>query len=154
MVLYVNMKKSLIIAILSFIAIFNATYLSYKAYQFMYTGSVSSSFCDLSQTSSCTEVLKHPLSRVFGIPFPWIALVVYPLLFALATAAYKSNKILYIKIIQKLSFLGMLFNGFIIYREVFYIYSYCLLCLMCTAIIVTIFSLSTSEIKKVTGKYC
>lgn len=147
------MKKSLVIIVLCVVAIFNASYLSYKAYEFMSSGAVSSSFCDLSQTSSCTEVLKHPLSRVFGIPFPWIALVVYPALFALAIAAYSSNKISYVKSIQKLSFLGMLFNGFIIYREMFYIYSYCLLCLICTAIIVTIFTLSTSEIKKVTGKY-
>lgn len=147
------MKKSLIIIILCVVAIFNASYLSYKAYEFMSSGLVSSSFCDLSQTSSCTEVLKHPLSRVFGIPFPWIALVVYPVLLALAIAAYRSDKIRCMRIIQKLSFLGMLFNGFIIYREMFYIYSYCLLCLMCTAIIITIFALSTSEIKKVTGKY-
>lgn len=147
------MKKQVIIMFLATVAIFNATYLSYKAYQFKFIeGPVASSFCDLSQTSSCSEVLKHPLSQVFGIPFPWVALLVYPVLLLLTYIWYKSENIKYAKIIQKLSFLGMLFNGFIIYREVFYIYSYCLLCLICTAIIITIFTLSTLEIKKVTGK--
>lgn len=147
------MKKQTIIMILATVAIFNAAYLSNKAYQFMYVdGPVTSSFCDLSQTSSCSEVLKHPLSRVFGIPFPWIALVVYPILLVLTYLWYRSENVKYAKIIQKLSFLGILFNGFIIYREIFYIYSYCLLCLMCTGIIVAIFILSTLEIKKITGK--
>jgi uncharacterized membrane protein len=148
------MNKYFAIIFLSIIAIFNAAYLSYKAYQFKFIETpVASSFCDISQTASCSEVLKHPLSQVFGIPFPWIALFVYPVLLLLTFLGYRSKNILYLKITQKLALAGMAFNGFIIYREIFYIYSYCILCLICTFIIITIFALATSEIKKTTGKY-
>lgn len=143
------MKKYLIILSLSIVALFNAVYLSSKAYQLQFLNPDKiSSFCDLSKTSSCTEVLKHPLSKVFGIPFPWMAVVVYIALILLAYLGYKKRDIFYAKVIQKLSLAGIIFNGFIIYREIFYIYSYCLLCLMCSAIIVTIFVTSTILIRE------
>lgn len=142
-------RKYLLICLLSLIAFVNASYLSYQAYQFKYVDTnIASSICDLSQNVSCTEVLKSPYSQVFGIPFPWIAFVVYPILFALAMIGYKRRKISYARIIQALAFLGFAFNLFIIYREMFYIYSYCLLCLACTFIIATILGLSTWVLKE------
>jgi uncharacterized membrane protein len=137
------MKKYFYIQLLSAIAFINAAYLSYKAYYFRFVdNSFGSSFCDLSQSVSCSEVLKHPLSTVFGISFPWIAFFVYPILFVLAYLGYKKKEIIYAKYLVVLSLLGMCFNFFIIYREMFYIYSYCILCLICTAIIISIFVLS------------
>jgi uncharacterized membrane protein len=141
-------NKYLVIVLLCLVALVNAVYLSYEAYQYMYAGVEVSSVCDLSQSISCTEVLKSPYSRVFGIPFPWIALVVYPILLALAYMGYRTKNILYAKVIQVLVFCGMLFNFFIIYREIFYIYAYCILCLICTLIIVSIFVVSTLIIRK------
>lgn len=133
----------LAIQILSALAFVNAAYLSYKAYFVRFVDPLGlSSFCDVSQIFSCTEVLRHPLSQVFGLSFPWIALVVYPAIFVLAFLGYRTLGRGYIKALAALSFLGMLFNGFIIYREMAYIHSYCLLCLLCTLIIVTIFALS------------
>jgi uncharacterized membrane protein len=41
---------------------------------------------------------------------------------------------------------GMMFNGYIIFVEATQIWSYCILCLMCTAIIVTIFVLSVTAL--------
>jgi uncharacterized membrane protein len=43
---------------------------------------------------------------------------------------------------------GICFNGFIIYREVMYIHVYCLLCLMCSAIIVSNFVLALRMLKE------
>ena len=146
-----NKNKFLVISILSFLAFINASYLSYKAYFFRFIDpSGLSSFCDISKTFSCSEVLRHPLSQFFGISFPWIALIVYPILFIISYLGYKSGKrfLNYAKALVALSFLGMLFNGFIIYREVVYIHTYCLLCLLCTVIIISIFSLSVSIISK------
>lgn len=143
------MKKYLYILILGFIALLNATYLSYKAYYFKFIDPMGlSSFCDFSATASCTEVLRHPLSNVFSIPFPWIAMVVYPIILALAYFGYKNKTLKHAKIIQVLSFMGILFNGFIIYREAMYIHAYCVLCLMCTAIIISIFTISTIMLRK------
>lgn len=142
-------NKYLLIVLLCVVAIANAAYLSNEAYQYMYVDSSAlSSFCDLSQNISCSEVLKSPYSRVFGIPFPWIALAVYPILLGLAYLGYKSKDVFYAKTIQVLSLLGMLFNFFIIYREMFYIFAYCILCLICTLIIISIFAISTSIIRE------
>lgn len=137
--------KFLILQIISGVAIINASYLSYKAYfvRFVDPNGLSS-FCDISKLFSCTDVLRHPLSQVFGLSFPWIALVVYPVIFVVAWYGYRRGNILYAKIISIVSLLGILFNGFILYREAFIINSYCLLCLLCTVIIISIFLISTS----------
>ena len=143
------MKKYLIIAGLSVIAIVNAAYLSYKAYIFRYINPIdATSFCDISKTASCTDVLRDPLSNVFGIPFPWIALVVYPILLALAIYGYRKASFKQAKIIAVLAAGGICFNGFIIYREVMYIHVYCLLCLMCSAIIISNFVLALQMINE------
>lgn len=136
---------------MSVVAFINAAYLSYKAYLFRVVDPQGlSSFCDVSSTFSCTEVLRHPLSQVFGISFPWVALAVYPVLFVLAYLGYRAgnNGIKYAKILMVLSLMGTLFNGFFIYREAMYIHSFCILCLMCTAIIVTILVISTMMVRK------
>jgi uncharacterized membrane protein len=143
------MKKYQIIMVLALIALVNAAYLSYKAYYFRYVDPLGlTSICDFSKVNSCSEVLRHPLANVFGIPFPWVALVVYPILLGLAWYGYKQQSYAQAKVLAGLSFLGMCFNGFIIYREIFFIHAYCLLCLMCTAIIVSIFFLSLSLVKE------
>lgn len=147
------MKKYIIILILCVIAWGNALYLSYQAYnlnQAAYYGqSVEdiSSFCDLSETASCTNVLKHPLSKVFGVPFPVIAVFVYPVLFFLTLYWYISWKILPIKVLSGMSLGWMMFNGYIIFVETFYIHAFCLLCLLCSLIIITVFILSLCILK-------
>lgn len=143
------MKQYRLIVVLSVIAIVNAAYLSYKAYFFRYIDpSGLTSFCDFSSFNSCSEVLRHPLSNVFGIPFPWVALIVYPILLGLAWYGYRHQSYVQAKIIAILSFLGMCFNGFIIYREVLFIKAFCLLCFICTLIIIAIFFLSLSLVKE------
>lgn len=143
------MKQYRIIIILSAIALVNAIYLSYKAYFFRYIDPLGlTSFCDFSSVNSCSEVLRHPLSNVFGIPFPWVALVVYPVLLGLAWYGYANRSYLQAKLIAAMSFLGICFNGFIIYREILYIKAFCLLCFMCTLIIVAVFFLSLSLLRE------
>ena len=76
------MKKYLIITILSVIASINAIYLTSLAY------TQQSSFCDISATLSCTTALSSPDLIFFGLPFPAIALMVYPILFLIAMISY------------------------------------------------------------------
>lgn len=143
------MKKYQWIMVLAAVAIVNAAYLSYKAYFFRYIDPAGlTSFCDFSSTVSCSEVLRHPLSQIFGVSFPWVALLVYPALLTLAWHGYRRQSYAQAKALLVLSFLGMVFNGFIIYREIFFIKAYCLLCLLCTAIIVSIFCLSVSLVRE------
>ncbi len=143
------MKKYRAIIILAAVALVNAAYLSYKAYFFRYVDPLGlTSFCDFSKVNSCSEVLRSPLANVFGIPFPWVALTVYPVLLGLAWYGYKHQSYAQAKALAILSFLGMCFNGFIIYREIFYIKAFCLLCFICTLIIISIFFLSLSLIRE------
>lgn len=143
------MRQYRTIIILAAIALVNAAYLSYKAYYFHYVDPLGlSSFCDFSTFNSCSEVLRHPLSSVFGVPFPWVALLVYPILLSLAWYGYRHQSYAQAKILATLSFLGMCFNGFIIYREIFFIKAFCLLCFICTLIIISIFFLSLSLVRE------
>lgn len=143
------MKKYLLIMGLAGVAIVNAAYLSYKSYLYHFANAGKlSTICDFSRWSSCTDVLRNPLSLVFGIPFPWVALVVYPILLGLAWYGYKKSSYAQAKVLAVLSGMGMLFNGFIIYREIRFIHAYCILCLICTAIIITIFILSLQLVRE------
>ncbi len=141
--------KLFAIQVLSALAFINASYLSYKAYYVRFVDPLGlSSFCDISKLFSCTDVLRHPLSQVFGLSFPWIAMVVYPVIFALAFLGSRHFKWMYVQVLVVVSFLGILFNGFIIYREFFFIHAFCILCLLCTLIIVSIFGLSLSMLRR------
>lgn len=141
-------KKYIVIMVLAAVAIVNAGYLSFKAYGYHFAGKLElSTACDAFGAGSCSDVLRHPLSLVFGIPFPFIALVVYPILFSIAWYGRCHVTTIPAKVLAVLSGMGMSFNGFIIYREIFFIHQYCLLCLMCTAIIISIFFLSLSIVR-------
>jgi uncharacterized membrane protein len=131
------------IVTLSFLATVNALYLSYKAYYVRFIDPLGlSSFCDVSQVFSCTDVLRSSYSLVFGVSFPWVALAVYPLLATFAVYGMKTSSLMYMRIIAYTSIAGLIFNLFIIYREMRFIHAYCLLCLVCTIIIATIASIS------------
>lgn len=143
------MKKYSIIVALASVAIVNAAYLSYKSYIYHFVDPYRlTTICDFSRWSSCTDVLRNPLSLVFGIPFPWIALLVYPILLGLAWYGYKKASLWPAQAIVVLSGMGMCFNGFIIYREIRFIHAYCILCLICTAIIISIFILSLQLVRE------
>lgn len=147
------MKKYLAIIALSCIAFINALYLTDRAYYLKETpiSERPLSFCDINSTFSCTNVLESPYSEVFGVPFPAIALFVYPILALLAFLGYRNASSKYFKPLLILALMGVAFNGTIIYREAVYIGAFCYLCLICSAIIVTIAILSaigTCEKKK------
>lgn len=144
------MKKYQIIILLSIFALINATYLSVKAYDLLWGASSMmppSSFCDINTTFSCTNAIVHGKTQIFGIPFPMIALGVYPIILILAILGNIRKRVLEAKILAVLSFFGVCFNAYIITQEVLYVHSYCILCLLCTAIIISIFLLSLCIIK-------
>lgn len=137
----VQNKKLIAIIILTILGIINAAYLSYEAYAILHSaasqGILGTSFCDINETLSCTSFMNKPESRIFGIPFPYIALTVYPVLFMLSTLAYIKNNRNLVKIVTILAFCGLAFNSFVISREIS-VGVFCPLCLMCTGYILTI----------------
>lgn len=136
----VQNKKLIAIIVLTILGMINAFYLSYEAYQALNPSAlnfIGGSFCDINKQFSCTGFLATPDSRVFGIPFPWIAALVYPILFVLSVAAYFHNSRNLVRIVTILAFCGLAFNGYVISRE-FKVGVFCPLCLMCTGYILTI----------------
>lgn len=151
------MKRYLFITILALIGVFNAVYLSIPAYEY-WNGVNSAALqmmpCDLTDTYSCSSILKNPRAIIFTIPFsdmsegfkvafPMIAMVVYPVLFLVALWGWLSKNILPAKILTVLSGGGILFNAYVIYQE-YIVGVFCPLCAICTVIIILIFSLSLS----------
>lgn len=137
-------KKYIIILVLALIALGNAIYLSSKAYQLLHPvpGVIVKSACDINATMSCTNVIVHPGTMIAGIPFPYLAMIVYPIIILLALWGLKVATNKPAKIINWVALGGILFNGYIISQEVLYIHAYCLLCLICAGIIVTIFGIT------------
>lgn len=141
-------KRYWFIIIVSVVAFINALYLSMQAYAYRIAAQDGSSFCDFSSGVSCSAVLQSPYSHVFGIPFPWIALGVYPVLFAIALIGLRRMSVGPARALAVLSFLGMMFNFFIMYRELMFIHAFCVLCFLCTLIIISIFVASRGIISR------
>lgn len=144
------MRKYLIIFVLALIGVANAAYLSYHAYDFWFGANAEALRnlpCDLSSMFSCSDILRNPRALVFGIPFPMIALIVYPILTLLAISGYLRQSLTEAKILTGLALGGMCFNSYVIYQE-FVVGIFCPLCAICSVIIVTIFILSLRIWKK------
>lgn len=150
--------KLIIISVLSFWAFFNAFYLSYDwlfsiesaASLYFPVGDiiVGGSFCDINEKLSCSTVLQHPLSQIYGVPFPVFAMVVYPIIILVALL-WMFGKIKNVfKILVAMWVGGIMFNGYFIYQEIFNIGAFCPLCLLCTAIIIIILWISMVEVRK------
>lgn len=143
-------KTYLIILILSIIAIGNASYLSYHAYAFWFAENADALRalpCDISASLSCSGILSNARALIFGIPFPMIALVVYPVLAILALIGYVRHTLTPMKVISIMALMGMCFNGYVISQE--YIISvFCPLCALCTLIIISIAILAIRAWKK------
>ena len=134
---------------LSVIAFANATYLTYTAYELKNTRASERpmSFCDINQTFSCTTVLDSPYAEIFGVPFPLIAMIVYPIIALIALLGYRSGTTKHFHYLLGMGIAGTLFNSFFIFREYMYIGAYCYLCLICSAIIVSIAIISAIGIR-------
>lgn len=143
-----NSKKLIVIILLAIIAFINATYLSYHAFLIDFTTSLtSSSFCDISNKFSCSNVLVSPESKFFWYPFTMVSMIVYPIILLIALLWYFGKVRIPFNILAYTWLFWTIFNSYYIFKEAFYIGSFCPLCLMCFGIIITIFILSLSELK-------
>lgn len=132
--------------VLAVIAFGNAVYLTNQAYtlktKLAESAGTYSTFCDINSTFSCSNVLLSPRAQFFDFPFPALAIIVYPIIFLIALLGYLGIYRKAFPILALMAIGGMCFNGYYIYQEAFYIGSFCPLCLMCSAIIVSIFGIS------------
>lgn len=133
------MKKLLAICIISILAFFNAVYLTVQNYRIENAPKWTiSSFCDLNNSFSCTTVLSSPYSKIFWLPFPAIAMIVYPIIFAIAFLGMQRIIRKPFHILTALWIGWTMFNSYFISQEILYIWSFCPLCLWCTWMIIAI----------------
>lgn len=133
------MKKLISIIVLSSIATFNAVYLTIQAYAIKWQAlnEITPLPCDINSTFSCSSVFTHDFSWIFWIPFPVIAMFVYPIIIAVALLGLLWKIKSHFKILFFMWIWGLLFNSYFIYHEIL-VSTYCLLCLACTLIIISI----------------
>jgi uncharacterized membrane protein len=107
--------------------------------------------CDVNSTFSCSSVFKEDFAWIFWLPFSGIALTVYPIIAIIAVLGFLwiIKKPFFILLI--IAILWLIFNLYVILNE-YFIWSYCLLCLICTMIIIIILWLSFIWIKSKNDK--
>lgn len=139
------MKNLYAILVLALISLWNAVYLTISAFDYK-DWNTSKLFCDVNDTLSCSSLFSFDFAWICGIPFPAIAMVVYPIiaLIALLGIFWKCKKAFHIML--WLWIWWMMFNLYIIYNE-YVVWIYCLACLACTLAITTITILSAIWIK-------
>jgi uncharacterized membrane protein len=131
------------IIVLSILGILNASYLTYLFIREAYIGSTGATFCDINPSVSCSSVIVSPYAQLFGLPICTIALLIYPVLLILAILALKKKQPKNIFFtLGLLASMGMMMNLIYIYNEYAFIGSYCLLCIICSLLIITIFIMS------------
>lgn len=148
-----NNKKLITIIIWAIVGIIDATYLTYNAYiikshtkVFGWLWNITLS-CDVNSTFSCSSIFNENFAWILWLPFSEIALSVYPILAIIAILWITWKIKNHFKILLIMSILWLIFNWYIIANE-YLIWAYCLLCLICTSIIIIIWTLSLIWIYK------
>lgn len=139
-----RLQPHIAIIIMSATALINALYLTVTAL------GDTSSFCDINSTVSCANVFTYSWAWLGSIPFPAIAIVVYPLLGYVAWrgSTYRTSSLRDRKILRILAIGGILFNSYFIYHEIMD-NVYCPLCLLCTLIIISIAIIAHQQVIKI-----
>ena len=144
--------KLYIIALLGLLWTLDAAYLTNEAYKIKNTVKVFGQpdnlwfVCDVNSTFSCSSVFNENFAWILWLPFSEIALAIYPIFIIIAILALNKKLKNSFKIILIIAILWIIYNWYIIVNE-FMLWSYCLMCLGCTAIIITIWTLSIFWLK-------
>jgi len=97
--------------------------------------------CRINSTVNCDAVISGAVAKTLGIPTPLYGLIGY---IVILTSAYLRKK----KLLLGMATFGLLFCGYIAYRELFQLHVICPICIACDVIIVTIFILSIINVRR------
>ena len=137
--------KNYIILFLSVIAEINAIYLTNGA--FLIKNNEANSFaCDINSQLSCTSVFNNDFAWFWWIPFSLIAFFAYWVIIAITILWMKKKIKNHFKILFWFWIFWLIFNWYIIWQE-YLANSYCILCLICTAILATITYIAFKNMK-------
>jgi uncharacterized membrane protein len=129
--------RPLVIALLAFIGMVDALYLSMKRN----AGGVP---CHI--TSGCTDVLTSKYSEVAGIPLSWFGLAFYVTVLSLAVFKIFEDperpSDLTPRLIFYLSGVGLIISALLVGIQAFILKAFCEYCLLSAALVLSIFLLS------------
>lgn len=97
--------------------------------------------CNINATINCDAIVSGQVAKTLGIPTPLYGLVGYICIFLAAT--FKKKKTL-----VGIAAFGLLFCLYIAYIELFKLYVICPVCILCQLIMITVFCLSISILRK------
>ena len=125
-------KKFFYVKALSLIGIIVALYLLWE--QFFHP---SFNPCSINSTVNCDAIVSGVVAKTLGLPTPLYGLIGYIVMFF--SARYQKKKLL-----LGMATFGLLFCGWIAYKELLELHVVCPVCLICDAVILSVFGLSVS----------
>jgi uncharacterized membrane protein len=92
----------------------------------------------------CDTVQHSPYARILGVPIPTLGAVAYGLLLVLAACAQRKSERqeTWLLALFGVSFVGLLFSGYLTYLEKFVIHAWCTWCVASAIIQVAVFALT------------
>jgi len=147
-----NKIKLILISLLWLLWTIDAGYLTNEAYKIKNAVKVFGwnwnlwFACDVNATFSCSSVFNEDFAWILGLPFSQIALAIYPIIIVIWILWLMWKIKNPFKILLFIVWWWIIFNWYVIINE-FFLGSYCLLCLICTAIIITVWWISLLWLK-------
>jgi len=134
--------RPIVIAVLAFIGMVDALYLSIKR---------NSGPIPCHVTRGCTDVLTSKYSEVASIPLSWFGLVFYVTVFSLAVFTIFEEPArpsgFPVKAIFYLSGIGLIISGLLVGIQAFILKAFCEYCLLSAALVFSIFLLSPHPVR-------
>ena len=134
--------RPILIAILAFIGMIDALFLSIKRN----AGPIP---CHV--THGCTDVLTSKYSEFGGIPLSWLGLAFYVTVFSLAVFTVfenpKKDSGLLLRTIFYLSGVGLIISALLVGIQAFILKAFCEYCLLSAALVLSIFLLSPHPVR-------
>ena len=129
--------RPILIALLAFIGMIDALYLSIKRN----AGPIP---CHV--TRGCSDVLTSKFSELAGIPLSWFGMAFYVTVFSLAVFTLfgesQGSSASPVRVIFYLSGVGLIISALLFGIQAFILHAYCEYCLLSAALVFTIFLLS------------
>lgn len=91
--------------------------------------------CRINSNINCDAIISGVVAKTLGIPTPLYGLCGYIGIFL--SSVYRKKNLLLI-----IATCGLLFCGWIAYKELFQLHVICPVCVICDVVIITVFSLS------------
>jgi uncharacterized membrane protein len=134
-----GMKRAgvVLIFILAFFGIADSAYLT------QHELSGTPLLCNIQNLSGCNIVASSQYSHIFGIPLAEFGVLFYGVIFVLAALEIVIFDQLLRRVLQAVSFIGVIFSFYFTFIQVFVIGAFCIYCLVSALIALFIFILAS-----------